>query len=241
MISPRFKKLIKKMNATGEKVRMRAKQANRSMFTQQEDAKLISLVQRHQENWKKISKEMNNRSVRQCKERYNHYLSPTINHSEWTKQEDDLLLSKVDEHGKRWKLFEVFFDGRTEIDIRNRFNVLMRRKAKIDRIKQKRLKPQVNQLVKNFYLPENSLSAIDTICLNLNAPHPQNTEMNINHAKCIQQNDGTLDSDYSIFNLTPDSDIKQAIDQFESVFENQPGFFFNNGIDLMSVYQDLEF
>ena len=110
----------------------------RIMFTKEEDERLLALVEKYPDNWKSIAREMGNRSVRQCKERYNHYLSPSIKREEWTKEEDDILLLKVSDHGKRWKLFEYFFKGRTEIDIRNRYNVLMRRKAKKERIEEKK-------------------------------------------------------------------------------------------------------
>lgn len=54
-----------------------------------------------------------------------HYLSPSINHEEWTNDEDFLLLSAVENIGKRWKLIEKVFKGRTEIDIRNRFYIII--------------------------------------------------------------------------------------------------------------------
>lgn len=105
----------------------RRRQPQRICFTPEEDSKLLLLVEKLSFNWKNISKEMGNRSVRQCKERYHHYLSPSINHEEWTNDEDFLLLSAVENIGKRWKLIEKVFKGRTEIDIRNRFYVLTRK------------------------------------------------------------------------------------------------------------------
>ena len=64
------------------------KRKPRKLFTHNEDTKLITLHEKYKDNWKKISDEMGNRSVRQCKERYNHYLSPNINKKEWTFEED---------------------------------------------------------------------------------------------------------------------------------------------------------
>lgn len=84
-------------------------------------------------NWKKVSKEMGNRTPRQCKERYLHYLSPRINKNIWTSEEDSKLISEVSRLGKRWKILEKFFKDRTEIDIRNRFHVLQRRLSKAAR------------------------------------------------------------------------------------------------------------
>lgn len=109
----------------------------RKCFTPDEDARLLLLINKYRYNWKKISKEMKNRSVRQCKERFHHYLSPNIKHDNWTQEEDILLLKTVDSFGKRWKIFELIFKGRTEISIRNRYNVLIRKinkNSKIEKI-----------------------------------------------------------------------------------------------------------
>ena len=99
---------------------------SRRMFTCEEDEKLKELVKKYENDWQKISKEMKDRNIRQCKERYNHYLSPNIKHSEWNLEEDLKLIEIVEEVGKKWKVFEQYFPGRTEIDIRNRFHVLFR-------------------------------------------------------------------------------------------------------------------
>lgn len=109
----------------------------RKCFTPDEDARLLLLINKYRYNWKKISNEMKNRSVRQCKERFHHYLSPNIKHDNWTQEEDILLLKTVDSFGKRWKIFELIFKGRTEISIRNRYNVLIRKinkNSKIEKI-----------------------------------------------------------------------------------------------------------
>lgn len=86
-------------------------------------------------NWMKVSRLMGNRTARQCKERYLHYLSPKINKNKWTSEEDSKLLSEVSRIGKRWKILEKYFNDRTEIDIRNRFYVLQRRISKAVRSK----------------------------------------------------------------------------------------------------------
>lgn len=103
---------------------------HRNCFTHDEDRKLLFWIEKLNYNWKKIALEMKDRSVRQCKERYYHYLSPSIKKGKWSNEEDELLFSAIEKHGKRWKIIERMFDGRTEIDIRNRYNVLMRKKKK---------------------------------------------------------------------------------------------------------------
>ena len=88
---------------------------------------LLKLVDKYHCDWKKISFEMKNRNIRQCKERYYHYLSPNIKSDIWTPDEDIILLKMIDQHGRKWKYFENIFSGRTEINIRNRYYVLSRK------------------------------------------------------------------------------------------------------------------
>ncbi|KAK8886886.1 hypothetical protein M9Y10_037919 [Tritrichomonas musculus] len=104
--------------------------SSREIFTINEDKKLIELYSIYQDDWKTISEFMPNRTIRQCKERYLHYLSPEISQSLWTEDEDELLIQKVNTIGKRWKILEQFFKGRTEISIRNRWNMLVRKEKR---------------------------------------------------------------------------------------------------------------
>jgi hypothetical protein len=103
----------------------------RSKFTPEEDARLEALVSLNgTADWSRIASKMPHRDSRQCKERWSHYLSPGIVQTPWTKAEDALLEAKVLEHGHKWKLFETFFPGRVDTNIKNRFNVLLRQRQK---------------------------------------------------------------------------------------------------------------
>ncbi|KAK8895139.1 hypothetical protein M9Y10_023581 [Tritrichomonas musculus] len=98
------------------------KRSNKLKFTSDEDKKLLNLVKKYGEhNWKRVSSEIEGRNVRQCRDRYRHYLSPNINQSSWNDDEDNLLIKKVAELGFRWKQLEKFFVDRNEIQIRNRY------------------------------------------------------------------------------------------------------------------------
>ena len=103
---------------------------NRSSFTQEEDTQLKALVQQYGDNnWAIVASHMDNRTTRQCRERYRHYLSPSIINGEWTEEEDKLLIAKYSEYGPRWVSIAQFFKTRTDINIKNRWIVLMRRNA----------------------------------------------------------------------------------------------------------------
>jgi hypothetical protein len=103
----------------------------RQPFTGEEDLKLRDLVENlGDRDWSVIADFMGNRTSRQCKERWVHYLAPNIIVSNWSEGEDELLLEKVGQFGRKWRQIEPFFPGRPDISLKNRYNVLQRRVKK---------------------------------------------------------------------------------------------------------------
>ena len=100
-------------------------------FTEDDDRKLIQLVQQFgTKSWAEVAAAMGNRNQRQCKERWMNYLSPMVRNTPWTPEEDELLKQKVSELGQKWVRIAKFFPMRTDINIKNRYLVLMRRSRK---------------------------------------------------------------------------------------------------------------
>lgn len=100
----------------------------RSTFTAEEDAIIQAMVQQYgTKNWNRVAQCLPGRTSRQCRERYRHYLSPSINNSEWTDEEDRILLQKFDEYGPKWVAISNCLKNRTDISVKNRWIVLMRR------------------------------------------------------------------------------------------------------------------
>jgi hypothetical protein len=123
----------------------------RTLWTEQEDARLRFLVRRYGTGyWSRISSLMPGRNARQCRERWRNYLAPGINHSEWTEWEDALLLRKHDEFGSQWTQIAAFFYNRTAENIKNRWRVLQRRDQRPPQtqqtLTQQRLLPQLTPL-----------------------------------------------------------------------------------------------
>ena len=108
----------------------------RSMFTAAEDKKLLKLVEEagKKPNWRAISIIMKTRTPRQCRERYQNYLNPSLDHENWTPDEDQLILEKFKEHGPKWNLIAKFFHGRTGNATRNRFQSLQRKLRKQEKL-----------------------------------------------------------------------------------------------------------
>ncbi|EAY22575.1 Myb-like DNA-binding domain containing protein [Trichomonas vaginalis G3] len=100
-------------------------------FTPSEDEKLRLLVNvLGVSNWKKVSEYMVTRTARQCRDRYKNYLAPHLNNSPWIKVDDDKLLNLVETMGKKWSLIAKEFPGRTDINIKSRYALLMRQEER---------------------------------------------------------------------------------------------------------------
>lgn len=199
----------------------------KSLFTYKEDKLLLKLVSTYgDKDWQAISLLMKknnfNRNVRQCKDRYFHYLDPKIStNSEWTKEQDELLLKKVEELGNKWKSMEKLFPGRTEIALRNRYKLLLRKESKG---KGKKGRKKKNILSDDF-------SFLD----NLHPSHPNNNE---NKNKNIKSTPNSFDEsivqetkkeDLSIENLNSDLYFNELIDHESEVWLDekfsQEGFY----------------
>jgi hypothetical protein len=73
-------------------------------------------------NWSEIASHIPQKSAKQCRERYQHFLAPNIQREPWTPFEDAKLLHRHHFLGSDWAAIAQFFPGRTNNDVKNRFN-----------------------------------------------------------------------------------------------------------------------
>lgn len=131
-IKPNLYAQRSQVNNTEQKEINQIKRRTRIPFTKEEDERLLALVSlfgiNDKNNWYFIANNIAGRTPRQCRERYQLFLSDGVRKKEkWTKEEDDLLISKYKIIGPHWKKLEQFFEGRTSYNIKNRFISLNRR------------------------------------------------------------------------------------------------------------------
>jgi hypothetical protein len=94
----------------------------RRPFTPEEDALLIRARQStFMPTWCGLAQGIPGRSVRECRERWLNYHAGKTRSEPWTPEEDELLIEKVNELGRRWGAMAPFFDGRSVTNIRNRW------------------------------------------------------------------------------------------------------------------------
>ena len=100
-------------------------------FTSEEDERLKSLVHQYGEsNWIRVSNKMPGRNSRQCKDRYLQYLSPEANRTPWTYEEEVLLEKLVAQFGTQWTRIALYFKGRPDSQIKNKWKTFQNRNKK---------------------------------------------------------------------------------------------------------------
>ncbi|KAE8151654.1 Homeodomain-like protein [Aspergillus avenaceus] len=94
-----------------------------------EDSRLRAAVARHGTKWPIISKEVGTRTSEQCSKRWKQVLDPNLDHSPWTLEEDNSLLTSVERHGRNWKMIsEMYLKNRAALSLKNGYALLIRRR-----------------------------------------------------------------------------------------------------------------
>jgi hypothetical protein len=102
-------------------------------WTREEDEAIIDFVNRNgPRNWVKLAELLPGRIGKQCRERWTNHLSPEVARSGWTAEEDARLVDLFRSYGNRWTLIAAYMDGRTDNDVKNRWNSSLKRR--MDRI-----------------------------------------------------------------------------------------------------------
>lgn len=100
----------------------------KGQWTDAEDMLLRKLVKNYGFNWKKIAEHVTGRNTKQCRERWCNYLDPHIKKGKWTPREDALIFEQQKLLGNKWSRIAKMLVGRTDNQVKIRYNSLMRRK-----------------------------------------------------------------------------------------------------------------
>ena len=105
--------------------------------------------------WTRICEEFNKlvgpesqRKPRQCRERWINVVDPSVKRTKWRLEEDLQILQLWRNMGKKWHEISQKVEGRTEIQVKNRFNCLIKKDT--PKAGSKNLDEQVNNLIDNL-------------------------------------------------------------------------------------------
>lgn len=123
----------------------------KNKFTVEEDRMMLRIIKRcgKKIDWRMISLEMENKSPRQCRERYNYHLKAELKKGYWTEEEDKMLLIKYNEFGPKWKKISTFVPGRTSDSTRNRILCLIKKRKYETQYHPDKVDYQTNNIISN--------------------------------------------------------------------------------------------
>ncbi|KAJ3445552.1 snRNA-activating protein complex subunit [Anaeramoeba flamelloides] len=105
-------------------------ETKKGMWTDIEDNLLIKAIKLFgNSNWAQVSVFVYGRNSKQCRERWNNQLNPDINRSQFTIEEEELLIQKQKELGNKWTTIAQFFENRPDNMIKNAWHSLRVRKG----------------------------------------------------------------------------------------------------------------
>ncbi|KAJ6230987.1 transcription factor myb3r-4 [Anaeramoeba flamelloides] len=120
-------------------------------WSTKEDQVLTKYVKKYGKLWSKIAKKIKHRTSKQCRERWNNILDPNIQKTPWTSDEDKVIIAKYEELGSKWSQMKQFLPGRSDNQIKNRWNSRLKKYIlKNSKEKEKRKKIPIYD---DFYLP----------------------------------------------------------------------------------------
>jgi hypothetical protein len=91
-------------------------------WSKEDDLKLIKLASKYKQDWERVSEKFPDKSPAQLSSRWKNKLDPSLKKTSWTDEEDIVLKTFVLEFGYNWERLAKYLKGRSEQDIKKRFN-----------------------------------------------------------------------------------------------------------------------
>ncbi|XP_074562047.1 transcription factor MYB15-like [Curcuma longa] len=102
---------------------------NKGPWTLEEDKVLVDYIRRHgHSNWRALPKQAGLlRCGKSCRLRWLNYLKPDIKRGNFTKDEEDTIISLHQQLGNRWSEIAARLPGRTDNEIKNVWNTHLKK------------------------------------------------------------------------------------------------------------------
>ena len=113
---------------------VRPSHSKKNAWTAEEDAMLARIIaEQGHGHWTKVAAHLPGRMGRQCRERWFNHLAPEVKKGDWSKEEDQLIVAAVREHGTKWSLIQKQLPGRSDNSIKNRYYSAIRKAQRLER------------------------------------------------------------------------------------------------------------
>jgi Myb-like DNA-binding domain len=121
-------------NSTSNSADKGKKKAGPKVWTKDEDMMLLNMVQsmRMPIKWSVVAQQMQERTGKQCRERYVNHLNPRLKVTDWNPVEDATIFHLYNTAGSHWAKMSKMIPGRTDNGIKNRFHNLRRQLERED-------------------------------------------------------------------------------------------------------------
>ncbi|PKU76254.1 transcription factor MYB4 [Dendrobium catenatum] len=102
----------------------------RGAWTAAEDKKLVAYITMHgHTNWRNLPKQAGLlRCGKSCRLRWINYLRPDVKRGNFTKEEEDTIISLHSELGNKWSKIASYLPGRTDNEIKNLWHTHIKKK-----------------------------------------------------------------------------------------------------------------
>ncbi|KAG9245450.1 putative Myb transcription factor [Calycina marina] len=143
---------------------------NKGHWTQAEDKLLTDAVENYGKSWIVVANKIKSRNADQCSKRWNQFLDPELDRSQWTDDENQLLLEACKKKGRQWKEIQVeHFPSRSRNAIKNQYTILSRRNKNGQtgeaNLRLSRMETEASELVKTEepkHMEDHEMSFLDS-------------------------------------------------------------------------------
>jgi len=104
--------------------------AERRKWNREEDKQLAMLINKHgTSNWRVVASLLQDRTAKQCRERWINHLDPAIIKGKLSSEEWSIVVQTQEELGNRWSEIAKLLPGRTPNQIKNVWHAMARRET----------------------------------------------------------------------------------------------------------------